>query len=401
MNVLFLLKNLDVGGVEVVSAVLANKFVLMGHRVFIFALEQTDLLIKDRLNKEVNVIFGSGFNADKQNVLLLKKIFVENDINIVVNQWGLPFVPIRLIRKAGQELKVKVISFHHNDPTANGKIKSVENELAGCRNPLKKCFLLIKKVLFKKITSQSMKYTYKHSDMFMVLSEAYLPLLRNFIHVGNSNKQGVLVNPITIDVKDYSYCRQEKQKEIVFCGRVDFNQKRVHRLIEVWSFLETKFPDWQLTIVGDGDAKKDLENQVNLMKLKSVRFEGFRKPLKYYRRASILALTSEYEGFPLVLAECMSFGVVPCVYDSFAAVHDIIEDDVNGLIIEKENGYFSAEKMAMRLAEIMSDEQKLDMMAQKSIETSKRYSIDSVYEQWMENLTQLTKKDQTTKVEYY
>jgi glycosyltransferase involved in cell wall biosynthesis len=237
--------------------------------------------------------------------------------------------------------------------------------------------------------------------MFMVLSEAYLPLLRNFIHVGNSNKQGVLVNPITIDVKGYSYCRQEKQKEIVFCGRVDFNQKRVHRLIEVWSFLETKFPDWQLTIVGDGDAKKDLENQVNLMKLKSVRFEGFRKPLKYYRRASILALTSEYEGFPLVLAECMSFGVVPCVYDSFAAVHDIIEDDVNGLIIEKENGYFSAEKMAMRLAEIMSDEQKLDMIAQKSIETSKRYSIDSVYEQWMENLTQLTKKDQTTKVEYY
>ena len=104
-------------------------------------------------------------------------------------------------------------------------------------------------------------------------------------------------------------------------------------------------------------------------------------------------MTSDFEGFPLVLAECMSFGVVPCVYDSFAAVHDIIEDDVNGLIIEKENGNFSAEKMATRLAEIMSDEQKLDMMAQKLIETSKRYSIDSVYEQWMENLTQLMKKD--------
>ena len=45
--------------------------------------------------------------------------------------------------------------------------------------------------------------------------------------------------------------------------------------------------------------------------------------------------------------------------------------------------------MATRLAEIMTNEQKLDMMAQKAIETSKRYSIDSVYEQWMENLNVL------------
>ena len=123
--------------------------------------------------------------------------------------------------------------------------------------------------------------------------------------------------------------------------------------------------------------------------MQNVLFEGFQKPLEYYKRASILALTSEYEGFPLVLAECMSFGVVPCVYDSFAAVRDIIEDDTNGLIIKKKNGNFSAKEMAKRLAEIMADAQKLDSMAKKSIETSKKYSIDSVYAQWMDNLNRL------------
>lgn len=389
MNILFLLKTLDVGGVEVVTTVLANKFASMGHRVFVFALESTDLLIKDRLNEDVNVVFGNGFNADKPNVLLLNRIYIENDIDIVVNQWGLPFVPIRLIRKAEQGHKVKVVSFHHNDPAANGKIKSVEIELACCRNPIKKFLLLVKKEIFKKITSQSMKYTYKHSDMFMVLSEAYLPQLRNFIHVGCSNKQGVLVNPITIDVGDFSYSRQKKRKEIVYCGRVDFNQKRVHRLVDVWSYLEAKFPDWRLTIVGDGESRKDVENQVRLLKLRNVSFEGFQEPLEYYKRASILVLTSEYEGFPLVLAESMSFGVVPCVYDSFAAVHDIIEDAVNGLIIEKKNGLFSAKEMAGRLAEIMTDTKKINLMAQKAIETSKKYSIASVYEQWMSVLKKM------------
>lgn len=389
MNILFLLKTLDVGGVEVVTTVLANKFASMGHRVVVLALEPTDLLIKDRLNEDVNVVFGNGFNADKPNVLLLNRIYVENNIDIVVNQWGLPFVPIRLIRKAEQGHKVKVISFHHNDPAANGKIKSVEIELAGCRNPLKKFLLLIKKEIFREITSQSMKYTYKHSDVFMVLSEGYLPRLRSFIHVKKSTKQDVLVNPVTIDVGDYSYDRQKKQKEIVYCGRVDFSQKRVHRLVEVWSFLEAKFPDWRLTIVGDGESRKDVENQVQLLRLQNVFFEGFQKPLEYYKRASILALTSEYEGFPLVLAESMSFGVVPCVYDSFAAVHDIIEDGANGLIIGKKNGKFSAREMANRLAEIMFDEQKLDLMAQKAVETSKKYSIESVYEHWMNILSKL------------
>ena len=141
--------------------------------------------------------------------------------------------------------------------------------------------------------------------------------------------------------------------------------------------------------MGDGESRKDVECQVEMLKLRNVSFEGFQKPIEYYKRASILALTREYEGFPLVLAECMSFGVVPCVYDSFAAVHDIIEDCLNGLIIKKKNGRFSAKEMAARLAEIMSDEQKMDIMAQNAIETSKLYSRDSVYEQCMENLNVL------------
>ncbi|WP_295057648.1 glycosyltransferase, partial [uncultured Fibrobacter sp.] len=187
----------------------------------------------------------------------------------------------------------------------------------------------------------------------------------------------------------FIYAPEKRQKEIIYCGRIDFNQKRVYRLIDVWSFLEPIFPDWRLTIVGDGDARKDVENRANTLKLQRVSFEGFQKPIEYYKRASILALTSEYEGFPLVLAECMSFGVVPCVYDSFAAVRDIIVDGENGLIVEKEGDKFSAKEMASRLTTIMSDGQKLDAMAQRAIETSKRYSIDSVYEQWINNLNRL------------
>ena len=121
---------------------------------------------------------------------------------------------------------------------------------------------------------------------------------------------------------------------------------------------------------------------VNDLELHHVHFEGFQSPRVYYERASILMLTSEFEGFPLVLAECMSFGVVPVVYGSYSAVYDIIDDDVNGLIISKANEGFNAAIMAERIKNIIEDNNKRNKMALAAIEKSKNYSIDKIYDQW-------------------
>lgn len=84
---------------------------------------------------------------------------------------------------------------------------------------------------------------------------------------------------------------------------------------------------------GRWSRKRNLVEKVIQLKLNNVLFEGFQSPLEYYKRASLLILTSEYEGFPLVLAEAMSFGVIPVVYGSYSAVYDIISDGVDGVIL--------------------------------------------------------------------
>ena len=100
----------------------------------------------------------------------------------------------------------------------------------------------------------------------------------------------------------------------------------------------------------------------------------------------ILFLTSEFEGFPLVLAECMSFGVVPVVFGNYSAVYDIIEDGKDGLIIPKTCESFNAAVMAERMATVMIDKRRLEKMAIAAIEKSKDYSIDKIYQQWCEIL---------------
>ena len=44
-----------------------------------------------------------------------------------------------------------------------------------------------------------------------------------------------------------------------YTPRIDYNQKRVYRVVDTWAKLEPVFPDWKLTIVGDGTARKDIE----------------------------------------------------------------------------------------------------------------------------------------------
>lgn len=382
MNILFLLRSVGFGGVEVVSVTLANMLKKKGHNVSVFAREFREKNISQRLSANIHVYYGCGDNGCKKNIALLHDVYEKECVQLVVNQWGLPYMPIRLAMQAQGNHSVKIISFYHNDPAVNGKLNSVNLKLKHESNLAKKIFLEIQKNIYYAITSFSMKYTYNHSDRFMVLSECYLENLQKFIRVSYEKKQGVLTNPITVDDENFFYSPSEKKKEIIFCGRLDNIQKCPVRVLDVWNILSRRNPQWELRFVGDGPDKENLEENVRQRQLKNVYFEGFQNPVEYYKRASILVMTSDFEGFPLVLAECMSFGVVPCVYDSFAAVRDIIQNGQNGIIVKQTNGLFPTKNMADRLAEIMSDDCRRESMARNAIETSKKYSIDRIYQHW-------------------
>lgn len=381
-NVLFLLKSLETGGLEVVTSVLANKFVAEGHGVSVFAFLGGKHSIAERFDERIKLYVQDDYSVSKENVSKLRKILLDDKISIIVNQWGLPYTPIKTACKAIEGQNVKVISVYHNAPSFNGRIQKLNIALMGCENPVKRMALYAMRWAFKKVTSRGMAYNYAKSDEFLVLSPSYIDDFKRFTGLNQVNRLQVLTNPITVDCNGFSYKSDEKQKEIIYVGRLDFVQKRVYRVIDTWNYLEERFPDWRLTIVGDGDDRKNLENHVKALGLKRVSFEGFQKPVPYYKRASILLLTSDFEGFPLVLAECMSFGVIPAVYNSYSAVGDIIADGKDGIVIPYRKEGYKADEAASLMEGIMKDVGKRNAMALAAIEKSKEFSIEAIYEQW-------------------
>ena len=297
MNILFLLRGTGIGGLEVVTSVLANKFVKEGHHVdvFIFRKEEGNSIV-ERFDKDVKICQQNDYRIAKDNVRALRQILIKDKINFIINQWGLPLIPIMVARKASKGLGVKIISVYHNAPSANGRIQSIDIKLSKTENPIKRAGLQVMRSLYKWVTSKSMAYIYHHSDRFVVLSKGFIKEFQEFTHVRDLSKLKVLTNPVTIDSDNYTYNPDGKLKEIIYVGRLDFVQKRVYRVIDTWNLLENDYPDWQLTIVGDGPDRVNLENHVKALNLSHVHFEGFQNPVSYYRRASILMLTSDFEG---------------------------------------------------------------------------------------------------------
>lgn len=385
MNILFLLKGLDIGGVEIVTYTLANKLHQEGHSVVIWAFKNGRTNSTNIINNGITIIYGNGYKYSKRNVNLLRETLITHKIDIAINQWGLPIIPCYTLCLAAKGLKIRILSVYHNDPSTNGRLKEVETSIAKHRNTFLRSALKIKYYIYRFITSASMRYIYQKSDKFIVLSDSHVEKFKRFTNIRNTSKLTVITNPVTIDTANFTFGASDKKKEIVYIGRLDSNQKRVHRVLETWALIEKNHSDWVLRIIGDGDERKKLERLIEYHSLKNVSLEGVKYPRPYYEKASVLLLTSEYEGFGLVIVEGMSFGVVPIVLGSYSAVHDIIDDGKDGFIIPycKHKG-FVAKDMANKLEFLMNNEDKRKEMALAAIEKSKKFSVDEIYKRWLE-----------------
>ncbi|MDG1701931.1 MAG: glycosyltransferase [Opitutae bacterium] len=391
MNIAFFINKFpNIGGVESVTVLLANHFQSKGHKVSIISFEQVDFSILNDLDKNVRLYYLSHPVTSIKNTLRFRKILIKNNINVIFNQWCLPFITSAFCRLAGLGVNCPIISIHHNAPNENHRIRTCVEKLNRAESIFGKLKYKLLQYFWKFSTILSLQITYLISAKYIVLSEAFIPLFLNFTGVLNKGKVEAIPNPLTIPIEPINLEEyfSHKNNEIIYVGRLEENQKKIKRILDIWKAVYQSNKNWKLKIIGDGPDKEMLESYVKNNKIEKVYFEGFQNPINYYRSAKILMLTSDYEGFGLVITEAMAYGVVPLVYGSYDAIHDIIDNNVNGFILEKP---FDVHQFIEKVNFLINNEAILRQCSLCSIEIKNKFSVEGVYNKWIDLLNRVIK----------
>ena len=161
------------------------------------------------------------------------------------------------------------------------------------------------------------------------------------------------------------------------------DQKRIFAALKIWKMLRNK-NGWKLLIVGDGP---DMNKYKKIAKgICGVEFAGHSNNVQsYYKRSKIFMMTSIWEGLPMTLIEAMHYGCVPVVFDSFAAVHDLIKNGETGYIISNNDicQYVSV------MDSLLNDDNLVTRLANKNLSNPNDFSVDKVLRIWQNNLNML------------
>lgn len=174
--------------------------------------------------------------------------------------------------------------------------------------------------------------------------------------------------------------RGEELAQCVGVGRLD-RQKGFDLLIDAFARTAPDFPDWELVIWGEGPERPALERRIAALGLKSQATLAGNSPSpgSWAETATMLVLSSRFEGSPNVVAESMAAGIPVIAADCDFGPAELIDDGHNGLLVQPED----ASALADAMARMMSDpglRKRLGQAGQRSMR--KRARSDQIMAQW-------------------
>lgn len=190
-------------------------------------------------------------------------------------------------------------------------------------------------------------------------------------------KTFVIPNPTPFFPEKSSSC---DSKKAICVGRLN-EQKGYEYLIDAWTIVHRRHPDWILNVYGSGEMYDDLLSRIRKNGIADSLFinEPTSDIVSKYLESSFYIMSSRFEGFPMVLLEAMSCGL-PCVsFDCPTGAKDIIKDGYNGYLVE----YLNVEKLADRICDMIEDVDLRKEMGKHSKESVMSYLPEKIMKSWV------------------
>jgi glycosyltransferase involved in cell wall biosynthesis len=133
--------------------------------------------------------------------------------------------------------------------------------------------------------------------------------------------------------------REDGPLRLAYVGRLEEPQKRVSRLVPLFTELVRRGVNFTVTIAGDGPAAADFDHALAaagpevVARVRQVGALGRDGIDEIWRTHDVALLVSAFEGLPLALLEAMAAGVCPVVMAIESGLDELLSDGAQGRVV--------------------------------------------------------------------
>jgi glycosyltransferase involved in cell wall biosynthesis len=222
------------------------------------------------------------------------------------------------------------------------------------------------------------RLTYPLADALIVQTVKLLPWARR-VMLGRARAHAI-PNPLRPQhwSQDARLQRVTRAPTIVAVGRLGA-EKGYDVLLRAFACVAPEFPDWTLTIAGEGPERESLSGLVADLALQHrVTLSGWTpEPDRVLAQAALFVSSSRYEGFPNALLEAMGAGL-PVVSTACTGSAEIVTDGINGVLVPVDD----VQALAHGMRCVMRDPGLRRKLAENAVATAHRYHAGAIVPRW-------------------
>jgi hypothetical protein len=187
---------------------------------------------------------------------------------------------------------------------------------------------------------------YSSVDRYVLLSPSFINIAKDYYNLSDCSKFRVIPNAIEPIDNNNIIKFDDKPKQFLIVSRLVEHPKNITAALRIWKKFEDKNQDYTLKLAGYGPDENKILNYASNLNLRNFEFIGkTNNPGILYNQSRYFMMTSICEGFGMTLVEAQQYGCIPFAFDSYASLHDIVDDSYNGFIINNGNENMYANKM--------------------------------------------------------